>query len=72
MKQPTSKQPNPPKFKPNNRCLIPFHTASVIVRNQKRTQIVTDRRPGEIIKSNDGKFTYQVQQTGALVKVRNA
>ena len=40
--------------------------------NQKRTQIVTDRRPGEIIKSNDGKFTYQVQQTGALVKVRNA
>ena len=34
MKQPTSKQPNPPKFKPNNRCLIPFHTASVIVRNK--------------------------------------
>jgi hypothetical protein len=40
------------------------------VENRKIVQFVTDRRPGEIIKSNDGKFTYQVQQNGALVKVQ--
>ena len=29
------------------------------------------RRPGQLIKSNDGRYTYEVQLNGALVKVQN-
>jgi hypothetical protein len=32
---------------------------------------VTDRKPGQIIKSNDGKVIYEVQQNGSVVKVQN-
>ena len=70
MNYPTSKRPNPTKYHPTNRCLIPFHKVKSVQGNKVVLQSVTDRRPGEIIKSNDGKFTYQVQQNGALVKVQ--
>ena len=71
MKQPTSKQPNPRKFNHNNRCLIPFHRSVVVQKNKKITSFVTDRNPGQLVKSNDGKFTYEVQQNGSLVKIAN-
>ena len=71
MNHPTSKQPNPPKFHHNNRCLIPFHKAVATVGNKKIIQVVPDRKPGQIIKSNDGKFTYQALDNGSLVKVMN-
>lgn len=71
MNFPTSKRPNPTKFHPNNRCLIPFHSKKVPVGSRMITEITTERKPGTLIKSNDGKFTYQVQQNGALVKVLN-
>ena len=71
MNYPSSKRPNPSKFHHNNRCLIPFHKKRTAIQNRIVTEIVTDRKPGQIIKSNDGKFTYQVQQNGALVKVQN-
>lgn len=70
MKYPTSKQPNPSKFHPTNRCLIPFFKKKTAVGNKQVTQFVTERKPGEIIKSNDGKFTYEVQNNGSLVKVQ--
>jgi len=69
VKYPTSKQPNPRKFHHNNRCLLPFHKQK-ISGDKKNLAIVAERNPGTIIKSNDGKFTYQVQQNGALVKVQ--
>lgn len=68
---PTSKRPNPSKFHHNNRCLIPFHKKKQPVGNKFVTAFVTDRKPGQIIKSNDGKYTYQMQQNGSVVKVRN-
>lgn len=71
MKRPTSKQPNPRKFHPTNRFLLPFHH-SLLPNGKKMTkQIVTDRKPGTIIKSNDGRHTYQVLNNGAIVKVHN-
>jgi hypothetical protein len=69
MNCPTSKQPNPTKFHHNNRCLIPFFKKKVASGNKCVVQFVSIRKPGELIKSNDGKFTYQMQQNGALVKV---
>lgn len=67
---PTSKRPNPRKFHHNNRCLIPFHKKNMVNGNKTVPQFVADRKPGQIIKSNDGKFTYQVQNNGSLVKVQ--
>jgi hypothetical protein len=69
---PTSKRPNPSKFHHNNRCLIPFLKKKTGLGNKHVTQFVAKRKPGQIIKSNDGKFTYQVQQNGSLVKVINS
>jgi hypothetical protein len=69
MNYPTSKQPNPTKFHHNNRCLIPFFKKKAASGNKHVVQFVSTRKPGELIKSNDGKFTYQMQQNGALVKV---
>jgi len=71
MNHPTSKQPNPSKYRPNNRMLIPCHKEVVVATDKsKRSRIVTDRRPGEIIKSGDGQ-TYQVQVNGSLVKINH-
>jgi hypothetical protein len=70
MNYPTSKRPNPTKYHPNNRCLIPSHPKKTVRGNRVVLQTVADRRPGEIIKSNDGKFTYQMQQNWAIVKVQ--
>ena len=67
---PTSKRPNPSKFHHNNRCLLPFHKQKIVGEN-KRVAFVAERNPGQIIKANDGRFTYQVQRNGALVKVQN-
>ena len=71
MRYPTSKQPNPSKFHHNNRCLIPFHTKKLVKENRTISQVVTDRTPGQFIKLNDGKFTYQIQDNGLLIKVGN-
>ena len=70
MNYPTSKRPNPSKFHHNNRCLIPFHKTK-IVGEKTKVAIVADRVPGTIIKSNDGKFTYRISDSGAVRKVRN-
>lgn len=69
VKYPTSKRPNPSKFHHNNRCLLPFHKAKISGEKTKLA-IVAEHPTGKIIKSNDGKFTYQIQQNGALVKVQ--
>ncbi|MCX6924715.1 MAG: hypothetical protein NT154_16105 [Verrucomicrobia bacterium] len=71
MNYPTSKQPNPTKFHRNNRCLIPFHKKKVAIGDKWVETFVAERKPGQIIKSNDGKYTYEVQLNGALVKVHN-
>lgn len=71
MNYPTSKQPNPTKFHHNNRCLIPSFQKKVTIQNKQITQTIPIRKPGQVIKSNDGKFTYQMQDNGALVKVKN-
>jgi hypothetical protein len=69
MTYPTSKRPNPSKFHPNNRYLLPFRKEKIV--GQKTMAIVAVRKPGAIIKSNDGKFTYRVGVNGALEKVYN-
>ena len=69
MNYPTSKQPNPTKFHHNNRCLIPSFKKKVVSGNKHVVQFVAVRKPGDIIKSNDRKFTYQMRENGALVKV---
>lgn len=71
MNHPTSKRPNPSKFHHNNRCLIPFRTEKVSIANKTVKRIVPVRKPGQIIKSNDGKFTYRMELNGALVKIPN-
>jgi hypothetical protein len=68
---PTSKRPNPSKFHRNNRCLLPFFKKKTVSCNKHIVQFVAERTPGEIIKSNDGKFTYQIQSNGSIVKVGN-
>ena len=72
MKYPTSKRPNPSKFHHNNRCLLPFHKSVIPGSKGKKLPVVAERKPGQIIKSNDGKFTYEVQLNGSIVKVARA
>lgn len=69
MNHPTSKRPNPSKFHHKNRFLLPFHEKKIT--GEKKLANIPERKPGQIIKSNDGRFTYEVQLNGSLRKIPN-
>jgi hypothetical protein len=61
-------QPNPVKFKHNNRPIFKTIDKS-IVGQPKKLAHHTIRVPSSIIESKDGKTKYEVTESGAIVKL---
>ena len=71
MNYPTSKRPNPTKYHPNNRCLLPFHKVAIPGPKGKKLAFVAERRPGELVTDSKGR-TLVVQNNGSLIRLEKS